>query len=383
MLINLKDKVKSIGLMSGTSLDGIDVCLASHENNKHELISFRSYPYSESLKQKILKQSKNETSCVQQICSLNKELGMAYVDAINQFLKDTNTSIDDVAFISNHGQTIWHNPESIDGTFPSTLQLGDASYISYTFNKTVVYDFRSLDVSAGGSGAPLVPVIDYLLFKEKAPAILLNIGGISNITYIPKSKEIGDVVAFDTGPGNMLIDGLMNKLYSMPFDKDAKVALNGNVSNELLSDLLNDEYYELPYPKSTGREKYNEAYLDMILEKAKKLNLKNEDIIKTITVLTAEVIKYQIDKFFKDFDGELIAAGGGCNNPVIMKYLQSDKYTLKKIDDYNISADAKEAFAFAILGYLRLTNQPSNLRKVTGSMSDLSLGSIILPPVIK
>ena len=383
MLINLKDKVKSIGLMSGTSLDGIDVCLAGHENNKHELIAFRSYPYSESLKQKILKQSRNETSSVQQICSLNKELGMAYVDAINKFLNETNTSIDEVSFISNHGQTIWHNPDSIDGTFPSTLQLGDASYISYKFNKTVVYDFRSLDVSAGGSGAPLVPVIDYLLFKEKAPAILLNIGGISNITYIPKSQKIGEVVAFDTGPGNMLIDGLMKRLYNKPYDEDGKIGLNGNVSNELLKILLNDEYYNIPYPKSTGREKYSEEYLDMILEKSKVLDLKNEDIIKTVTVLTAEVIKNQINKFFKEFDGELIAAGGGCNNPVIMEYLKSDKYTLKKIDDYNISADAKEAFAFAILGYLRLTNQPSNLRKVTGSMSELSLGSIILPPVIK
>ena len=142
MLINLKDKVKSIGLMSGTSLDGIDVCLAGHENNKHELIAFRSYPYSESLKQKILKQSRNETSSVQQICSLNKELGMAYVDAINKFLNETNTSIDEVSFISNHGQTIWHNPDSIDGTFPSTLQLGDASYISYKFN--ILHNFSLL-----------------------------------------------------------------------------------------------------------------------------------------------------------------------------------------------------------------------------------------------
>ena len=181
----------------------------------------------------------------------------------------------------------------------------------------------------------------------------------------------------------MLIDGLMKRLYNKPYDEDGKIGLNGNVSNELLKILLNDEYYNIPYPKSTGREKYSEEYLDMILEKSKVLDLKNEDIIKTVTVLTAEVIKNQINKFFKEFDGELIAAGGGCNNPVIMEYLKSDKYTLKKIDDYNISADAKEAFAFAILGYLRLTNQPSNLRKVTGSMSELSLGSIILPPVIK
>lgn len=383
MLINLCDKVYSIGLMSGTSLDGIDVCLASHENNHHELIAFRSYAYSDELKQKILKASKLDTSNVQLICSLNKELGIQYVNAINKFLEDTNTNIDDIAFIANHGQTIWHNPESIDGTYPSTLQIGDASYISYKLNKTVVFDFRSLDISAGGCGAPLVPVIDYLLFKDKAPAILLNIGGISNITYIPKDKQQEQVVAFDTGPGNMLIDGLMMKLYNLPYDEDGRVALKGQVSKELLDALMQDEYYDQKYPKSTGREKYSHEYIDYILQLSKKFKLKNEDIIRTVTALTASAIKYQIKKFFKDFDGVLIPAGGGCNNPVIMKDLESDDYTLQKIDRYNISADAKEAYAFAILGYLRLTNQASNLRSVTGSQDNLSLGSIILPPVIK
>ena len=383
MLIDLKEKVYSIGLMSGTSLDGVDVCLASHENNHHELIAFRSYPYSEELKQKILKASRLDSSNVQLICSLNKELGITYVNAIQKFLEDTNTLIDDISFIANHGQTIWHNPESIDGTYPSTLQIGDASYISYKFNKTVVYDFRSLDISADGCGAPLVPVVDYLLFKEKAPAILLNIGGISNITYISKNKKQEEVVAFDTGPGNMLIDGLMMKLYNLPYDEDGKVASSGVLSNELLDTLMQDEYYDLPYPKSTGREKYSDSYIDYILDLGKKLNLKNEDIIRTVTTLTACVIKHQVKKFFKDFDGVLIAAGGGCNNPVLMNELRSNDYTLQKIDDYNISADAKEAYAFAILGYLRLTNQASNLRSVTGSSDNLSLGSIILPPVIK
>ena len=273
MLINLKDKVKSIGLMSGTSLDGIDVCLASHENNHHELIAFRSYPYSESLKHKILKASKLDSSNVQLICSLNKELGIAYVDAILKFIEDTNTNIDDIAFIANHGQTIWHNPDMIDGTYPSTLQIGDASYISYKLNKTVVFDFRSLDISAGGCGAPLVPVIDYLLFKDNAPAILLNIGGISNITYIPKSKKQEDVVAFDTGPGNMLIDGLMMKLYDLPYDEDGLIASNGKISKELLDTLMKDEYYDMPFPKSTGREKYNQEYVDYILKLSNELKL--------------------------------------------------------------------------------------------------------------
>ena len=375
----------AIGLMSGTSLDGVDASLVEiTDERKYRLIDYILYPYTQEIREKILDASKIETSNVQKICSLNFEISHIHVEAIKQLLEKTNFELDKIDFIAYHGQTIWHNPTRTNEFVSSTLQIGDASVISCAFNKMVINNFRTADIVVGGEGAPLVPYALFKLYQKNHESIAFqNIGGIGNVTYLPTSGNVDDVIAFDTGPGNMLIDGLMNRLYSMPFDKDAKVALNGNVSNELLSDLLNDEYYELPYPKSTGREKYKEAYLDMILEKSKKLNLKNEDIIKTITVLTAEVIKYQIDKFFKDFDGELIAAGGGCNNPVIMEYLRSDKYTLKKIDDYNISADAKEAFAFAILGYLRLTNQPSNLRKVTGSMSDLSLGSIILPPVIK
>lgn len=383
MLIKLTDEVYSIGLMSGTSLDGVDVCLAKHHNNQHTLIGFRSYPYSNELKEKILNASKLDTSNVRLICSLNKELGITYATAIQKFLKDTNTDINKISFIANHGQTIWHNPESIDGTFPSTLQIGDASYISYVFNKMVVYDFRSLDISAGGCGAPLVPVVDYLLFNKYAPVILLNIGGISNITYIPDNKNLDDVVAFDTGPGNMLVDSLMMRLYNQAYDEDGNVAESGIVSQELLNILMNDPYYDEAYPKSTGREKYNNQYVDYILDVSSKLNLKNEDIIRTVTALTPMVIKYQIKKFFKEFYGVVIAAGGGCNNKVMMKDLESDDYTLQKIDDYEISSDGKEAFAFSILGYLRLTNQTSNLKKVTGSKDDLSLGSIILPPVIK
>ena len=177
-------RIYSIGLMSGTSLDGIDVALIEHYKNNHKLVDFRSYEYSKELKERIMRVSKIETSNIQLICSVNKELGIAYTKAIEQFLIDTNRSIDDIYFISNHGQTVWHNPIESNDFKSSTLQLGDASTIAYYFNKIVVYDFRSLDVSAGGIGAPLVPIVNYLLFKDKAPVIFLNIGGISNITYI-------------------------------------------------------------------------------------------------------------------------------------------------------------------------------------------------------
>ena len=383
MLINLEDKVYSIGLMSGTSLDGIDVCLASHQNNHHELIQFRSYAYSDELRQKILTASKLDSSNVQLICSLNKELGIAYVDAINQFLKDTNTNIDDIAFIANHGQTIWHNPESINGTFPSTLQIGDASYISYKLNKTVVFDFRSLDISAGGCGAPLVPVIDYLLFKDKAPAILLNIGGISNITYMKKNASISDIYAFDTGPGNMLIDMACMKLFNKSFDIDGKIAETGTVSEELLEYLMSDEYFKLLPPKSTGREKYSEYFLDDVIKKAKNLSLSSEDVIATLTAFTAKSIINQVETFVCSFNsGELIVSGGGANNPYLVKLLKkykSKSYDVKTGFELGYNSDAKEAVGFVVLGYLRIMNKPSNIVSVTGAKKEISLGSIVLP----
>lgn len=373
-------RILSIGIMSGTSLDGIDVALVEHFNNQHTLLKFKSYSYSKELKERILKASRIESSNIRLICSLHKELGLAYKDAVLQFLIDTNTNIDDIYFISNHGQTVWHNPIEEDGFKSSTLQLGDASVLAYYFNKIVVYDFRSLDISAGGIGAPLVPVVNYLLFKEMAPVIFLNIGGISNITYISASKDIKDVVAFDTGPGNMVIDGLMNELYNLPYDEDGKCAFKGQVSSKLLEYLLDDEYYDLDYPKSTGREKYSKEYISKILTFSKKFDLKNEDIIATVTYLTAYVTKMQIKKYFKDFSGTLLVSGGGAFNKYILESLKDDMYIVKTCEEENINSEGLEAYSFSILGYLRLTNQASNLVKVTGAKESVSLGSIILPP---
>ena len=372
-------RIYSIGLMSGTSLDGIDVALIEHYKNNHKLVDFRSYEYSKELKERIMRVSKIETSNIQLICSVNKELGIAYTKAIEQFLIDTNRSIDDIYFISNHGQTVWHNPIESNDFKSSTLQLGDASTIAYYFNKIVVYDFRSLDVSAGGIGAPLVPIVNYLLFKDKAPVIFLNIGGISNITYI-KDEYIENVIAFDTGPGNMVIDGLMKELYNKPFDESGNTALKGTVSNELLEYLLQDDYYDLNYPKSTGREKYSKDYIYDLLNKAKKLNLKSEDIISTATYLTAYVTKYQIKKLFKDFNGTIIVSGGGSKNKFIIESLKDEQYKVIVSEEENINSDALEAYSFGVLGYLRLTNQISNLKNVTGASISVSLGSIILPP---
>lgn len=382
-MFNFKDKVVyGLGLMSGTSLDGVDIAYCKHSTTKHELVHFKSYPYSDELKQRILKASIPDTSTVEDICSLHAELGQVYSDCIEQFLTDFNLTVNDFHFISNHGQTIWHIPTATKTHKKSTLQIGDASTISYRFNKIVVFDFRTLDMASGGVGAPLVPIFDYIYYKEHAPIILLNIGGISNITYIPKNAKPKDLVAFDTGPGNMLIDGAMNKLFNLPFDECGNIAFSGIVSNKLLEFLLEDDYYNLPYPKATGREKYTNLYLDKIIDVARSLHLENKDIIATLSYLTSYVVKYQIKKFFKDFKGKLLVSGGGANNKFIVDNLKDEDYEVILSEELNVASDAKEAFAFSVLGYLRLTNQISNVKSVTGAKDNLSLGSIVLPSII-
>lgn len=375
-----------IGLMSGTSLDGVDVALVKIVNKKQptfDLVGFTSCPYPDSLKERILKNSKNETSSVQEICSLNVEITKEYVKAIKVLLNDIPFDINDVDFIASHGQTIWHNPNNMDGFASSTLQIGDASTLSCAFNKLVIYDFRTLDMAYGGSGAPLIPMSEYMLFKASHDRVLLNIGGISNITYMKKNASISDIYAFDTGPGNMLIDLACMKLYNIPFDKNGDIGKKGKVSSELLSELMLDEYFKLLPPKSTGREKYSEAYLTNVFLKAKNLNLSNEDIISTLSAFTAKTIINQIETFVPTFNkGELIVSGGGANNPYILSLLNEYKtkpYVVKTGFELGFNSDAKEAVGFVVLGYLRIMNKPSNVITVTGAKREISLGSIVLP----
>ena len=388
MICKLKKKkiLYAIGLMSGTSLDGVDVALVKITNKKKpifELIGFESVPYPVSLKERILKNSKNETSSVQEICSLNVEISKEYVKAINVLLDNTKFDLSKIDFIASHGQTIWHNPNGMDGFASSTLQIGDASTISKAFNKLVVYDFRTLDMAYGGSGAPLIPISEYMIYRTNHDRVLLNIGGISNITYMKKNASIKEVFAFDTGPGNMLIDMACMKLFNLPFDDDGMIGSKGRISEELLSELMDDDYFKMLPPKSTGREKYSEAYLDKVIDKSKSLNLSNEDIISTLSVFTSKTIINQVETFVPSFNfGELIVSGGGANNSYILSLLNEYKtkqYEVKTGFSLGFNSDAKEAVGFVVLGYLRIMNKPSNVITVTGAKKEVSLGSIVLP----
>ncbi len=389
MLRELQKKkvLYAVGLMSGTSLDGVDAALVKITNKKNptfEMVEFVSIPYSEKLKQKVLKNSIPATSNIQEICSLNVELSYSYVEAVQEVLRKANFDLENLDFIANHGQTVWHNPANMDGLASSTLQLGDASTISRVFNKLVIYDFRTLDMAYGGSGAPLIPMSEFLIFRSMEKSrILLNIGGIGNITYLKKKCEIDEILAFDTGPGNMLIDGACMKLFNKPYDDGGRIGMSGTVNQKIVDELMGDEYFKKLPPKSTGREKYNHSFLDNVIQQAKKENMSDADIVSTLSAFTASSIINQIETHIPEFnDGELVVSGGGANNPYLVELL--NKYKTKKYKiitgyDLGYNADAKEAIGFAVLGYLRIMNKASNVVSVTGASRPVSLGSMVLP----
>lgn len=373
--------MKAIGIMSGTSLDGIDICLVNiHQIKKdytYEIEQFKSYKYRLSLINKIKEASKNDTSTVQKICSLNYEVAYAYVEAIQQFINDTSCNMVEVDFIAMHGQTIWHNPNHMDGYFSSTLQIGEPAVIAYAFNKKVISNFRTMDMAAGGSGAPLIPFVNYQLYKNQNKNIAFqNIGGIGNVCYLKKNSSPDDVIAFDTGPGNMLIDGAMQKLYHLDYDAFGNIAKKGKMITEVLDEMLEDSYLYMPYPKSTGREKYNDQYLDDLISKIKKYTPKNEDVIATITAYTAYTIIKEYQLFLPDID-EIILSGGGAHNKFLVELLRQNLTAKIIISD---QIDAYEAFGFAILGHMTILNQASNLPSVTGAKKAVILGNITNPP---
>ena len=373
--------MKAIGIMSGTSLDGIDICLVNiHQIKKdytYEIEQFKSYKYRLSLINKIKEASKNDTSTVQKICSLNYEVAYAYVEAIQQFINDTSCNMVEVDFIAMHGQTIWHNPNHMDGYFSSTLQIGEPAVIAYAFNKKVISNFRTMDMAAGGSGAPLIPFVNYQLYKNQNKNIAFqNIGGIGNVCYLKKNSSPDDVIAFDTGRGNMLIDCAMQKLYHLDYDAFGNIAKKGKMITEVLDEMLEDSYLYMPYPKSTGREKYNDQYLDDLISKIKKYTPKNEDVIATITAYTAYTIIKEYQLFLPDID-EIILSGGGAHNKFLVDLLRQNLTAKIIISD---QIDAYEAFGFAILGHMTILNQASNLPSVTGAKKAVILGNITNPP---
>ncbi|RPI14723.1 MAG: anhydro-N-acetylmuramic acid kinase [Ignavibacteriae bacterium] len=387
-IINPGKEKTAIGLLSGTSVDGIDAVLVKIKNSGADtgikVIDFETYKIPVKIKNKILINSNNSTAKIADICRLNVIIGKLFADAALNICIKNKVKPSSVDFIGSHGQTIHHLPDMTpyEGfKVKSTLQIGDPSIIANVTGITTVGDFRIADCASDGDGAPLVPFLDYILFRNKnVNRGLLNIGGIANITVLPKSCEKDEVFAFDTGPGNMLIDGLMRRLYNKPFDKDGRIALKGKIIKLLFDFLVQDKQYRQRPPKSTGREYYGTEFLNKISRLTR--TARKEDVIRTVTEFTAFTISYNYKKFVypKVKLDEIIVSGGGSYNPVIMNSLQSllPKVKIVKMNSKGISAESKEAVLFAVLANENLCGNPASMRSVTGAKKDSILGKICL-----
>lgn len=369
----------AIGLMSGTSLDGVDAALVEIEGKKVELINYAILKYDEDFKNKIFRNLNKDTAKLDEISTLNFELGHKFKEAIDLVLEKTSYSYKDIDFVASHGQTIWHDP---NGETPSTLQIGEPSVISYETNIKTISNFRAMDVAAGGEGAPLVPFSEYYQFaSDERNIVMQNIGGISNLTYLAKGMSIDEVLSFDCGVGNIMIDYFTKKYFNKPFDEGGEIALSGKVIDEVLKELIKDEFIYKAPPKSTGREQYSVTFMEKL---AKDLNFKKyrkEDIITTITEFTVFGIVYNYKTFLDDIDIAVIN-GGGCHNKYIIKRLK-ESFNKTKIltgEEFGINSDAKEAVAFVVLGYMTLNNKPSNVKKATGAKQPVILGNITVGP---
>jgi len=380
---------KVIGLMSGTSLDGIDAALVNisqAENGLNiELVDFLNIDYKKEFRQKILKTTALDKSNIKDVAHLNIDLAEKFSEAVFSLLKKSNLTPADVDLVASHGQTIYHNVEDKEGI--STLQVGSASFIAERTGITTVYNFRMRDLAAGGEGAPLVPYTDYLIYNsENKNRILQNIGGIANYSYLPANGELNDVVGSDNGPGNMIIDNAVETLTNgkMDFDKDGKMAGKGEVSQKLLTEMMNHPFIKKTPPKSTGRADFGKRYTEKIVKKGKKMNLSKNDIITTITSFTALAIIDSYQKYLPTDIDEIIIGGGGSYNPYLLnkikeyknEKLRKDIKVLKQ-EDLGYSSEAKEAVAFAVLGYQTMKGKSNNVPGATGAQSEVILGEIV------
>ncbi len=380
MLITKKKGIfKIIGLMSGTSHDGVDVALAEikpldHEDLDLRLISHLHLPYKKKLRLRISDAFNGNT---EHICRLNFELGEIFAQAVLKLLESSGYKKGDIDAIASHGQTIYHIPP-MKGKIGSTLQIGESSVIAEKTGILTISDFRTKDMAAGGQGAPLVPVADYFIFKKRnLVRAVVNIGGISNVTIV--KDRLDDTMGFDIGPGNCLIDEAV-KFYSkgkIPFDKNGAIASKGRVVEPLLKELLSLPYFKKKPPKSTGREEFGSELVTQIFRKHR---LPIQDILSTLSYLTATSIKDAVKPFEPE---EVVLTGGGVKNlfllSLINKLFSDTNIIVRKISDYGIPVEAKEALSFAIIGYLTLNMRTGNIPSATGARRGVILGKITLP----
>ncbi len=393
----VKNEHVLIGLMSGTSLDGIDaalVAIRTDEQGEIEKVTLRDFfymPYSDDLREWVMNLCSVETARVDQLTAVHYGLSEWYAYAVQQLIQKAGITTAEVDAVCTHGQTIWH----IAGRTPfpgpqgmtevrASLQIGELSTLAERTGIPVVGNFRARDLAADGEGAPLVPYADYILFRHPQKGRLLqNIGGIANVTLLPANAAIDQIVAFDTGPGNMIMDQIVQLMTNgqMRYDEGGKLAAGGTVSSVLLEKWLQDPYYQIKPPKSTGREVYGKAFAQELYRDANQLGISQTDLLATVTALTATTIANAYVQFVLPTTKveEVIVSGGGAHNQTLLAMLQRQLptgMTVMTAQQFGMPDDAKEAVAFAILGHETLMGRPSNVPSVTGAKRAVPLGNI-------
>jgi anhydro-N-acetylmuramic acid kinase len=382
---------KVIGLMSGTSVDGIDAALLeigpADPAGKIRLLAFNTFCYPAGVREQILEVSDPRTGTVDRICRLNFLLGELFAEAAQKIAHQAQLELARIDLIGSHGQTIQHLPQAEPfGPYSqnSTLQIGEPSVIAERTGITTVADFRPGDMAAGGQGAPLLPYLHYILFKDYSEAVIVqNIGGIANLTLIPHPADPDEVIAFDTGPGNMLIDGIMGCMtrQRLRFDRQGAWAARGKLIPELLEELMAHPYLEKPPPKSTGREEFGCRLAEKIYQQALDKGLVPQDVVHTLTRFSARSIALAYQRFIlpQHQVSRVYVAGGGSLNHSLMSMLAEEiqPLSLHRMDELGFPDKAVEAMGFAVLAYETMRGRPNNLPSVTGARSRVVLGKVV------
>jgi anhydro-N-acetylmuramic acid kinase len=377
--------MRVVGLMSGTSVDGVDAAIVDIDRGKVRLLTFDTFVYPASLRRQILTLCRPESARLDDICHYNFVLGEVFADAVIKLCSRNGISLSSIDLVGSHGQTIYHQPHGKRyGRWQicSTLQIGEPSVIAQRTGITTVADFRPRDMAVGGQGAPLVPYADYILFKHKRlTRAVQNIGGIANVTFLPGGCTQDDIIAFDTGPGNMLIDGIVRLITGgrKSYDVGGKIAARGKVDKRLLEEFLQHPFFRRRPPKSTGREEFGYDFAERVYRRASKKGLDDANIVTTVTALTAKSIAQAYRRFLKVMPDELILCGGGSHNCMLVEMLHAELPDVKMLstDDFGISVDAREAVSFAILAWATIKGMTNNVPTATGAERPVILGKIV------
>jgi len=377
------------GVMSGTSADGIDVAVMRIAPGKLKpkltLLAREAFPFPAALRKAVLAAMDAKSTSTAELARLNWRLGLAYAEAVKETARRHKTKLD---LVGCHGQTLYHQPraEAYAGReFACTWQAGEAQVIAAALQVPVISNFRPLDMFAGGQGAPLVPLLDFVLFSDsKRGRVLQNIGGIANLTAIPAGGGLEPLIAFDTGPGNMVIDLLAQKLFSKPFDRGGTIAARGKVLEPVLAEALKNPYFRLKPPRTAGREQFGRAYAANFLATCRRHSKNPEDALATATALTAETIARSYARFvrarMKDRGVDFILSGGGARNKTLVAMLTARLEpmgcTVVTSEKFGMPAEAKEAAAFALLAWHTWHRLPGNLPAATGAKRAVVLGQI-------